>query len=136
MKYEIVTESKLVFKFVDALMPSMISQLKLEPNKKSVVILIEKSPGEPGLTIPLNIDEGVLLVVLDLNQTLRELALSLAHEMVHVRQFAKGMLTMSKSGIFTWMGRKMPRRTPYLDQPWEIDAFSKQELLMRRAIEL
>jgi len=25
---------------------------------------------------------------------------------------------------------------PYLDQPWEIQAFAKQEIIMRRAIEL
>jgi hypothetical protein len=27
------------------------------------------------------------------------------------------------------------KTTPYLDMPWEIEAFSKQELILRRAFE-
>jgi hypothetical protein len=33
------------------------------------------------------------------------------------------------------MGRRYTKKTSYLDQPWEQDAFARQEMLMRRAIE-
>jgi hypothetical protein len=35
-----------------------------------------------------------------------------------------------------WKGKRYSKKTKYLDMPWEIDAFSKQELLLRRALEL
>jgi hypothetical protein len=54
--------------------------------------------------------------------------------MVHVKQIAKGKLKTVK-GINFWNGKKYSNKTKYLDQPWEIEAFSKQELIFRRAID-
>lgn len=34
-----------------------------------------------------------------------------------------------------WKGKFYPTAHPYLDQPWEIQAFAKQEIVFRRAIE-
>jgi hypothetical protein len=33
------------------------------------------------------------------------------------------------------MGRRYTKKTRYLDQPWEQDAFARQEIIVRRAIE-
>jgi hypothetical protein len=63
------------------------------------------------------------------------LGATLAHELTHVAQFAKGTLQLTPKGK-RWKGKFYGRRVPYLDQPWEIQAFSKQEIVMRRAIEL
>ena len=73
------------------------------------------------------------IVVLLKPQSFDRLGVTLAHEMVHVKQLAKGTLKTVK-GVSYWNGRRYSKRTKYLDQPWEIEAFSKQELLFRRAI--
>jgi hypothetical protein len=54
--------------------------------------------------------------------------------MVHVKQFAKGHFQIV-DGKYFWMGKRVTKRVKYLDQPWEREAFSKQEILFRKAIE-
>jgi hypothetical protein len=55
--------------------------------------------------------------------------------MVHVRQLAKGMMKFLPNNARMWMGKRYNKSVTYLNQPWELDAFSKQEILVRRAIE-
>jgi hypothetical protein len=47
---------------------------------------------------------------------------------------AKGILKV-ENGVSYWRGKKYSKKTKYLDMPWEQDAFSKQELIFRRAVE-
>lgn len=124
-------------KFCEALMPSMLKQLGLTNSTAAVCVMIDDGFGtNEGTTVNLGI-EGVdcYLVVLKPVRRLRELATCLAHEMVHVKQMAKGQLKSASRGAQTWMGKRYPAKTPYLDRPWEVEAFSRQELIMRRAIE-
>jgi len=67
--------------------------------------------------------------------SLINMATTLAHEMVHVRQLAKGQLKYLPREAKLWMGRRYTSKTRYLDQPWEQDAFARQEIIVRRAIE-
>ena len=133
-------------KFATALMPSIIKQLKLENSTSAVCIFIDESmgTGNEGTTVDLGIDGVDCYLVIIKPQNLRgsrftighkELAITLAHEMVHVKQMAKGQLKSASRGAQIWMGKRYPASTPYLDRPWEIEAFSRQELIMRRAIE-
>jgi hypothetical protein len=120
--------------FVESLLPSMLEQLKLTKSKKFLHIILDPKIEELGSTIPLNgID--TYLVALKPTRDLFALGATLAHELTHVAQFAKGTLQLTPKGK-RWKGKFYGRRVPYLDQPWEIQAFSKQEILMRRAIEL
>jgi hypothetical protein len=48
---------------------------------------------------------------------------------------AKGTLKTTKNGVQVWAGKRFSKNTAYLSRPWEIEAFSKQELILRRAIE-
>jgi hypothetical protein len=64
-----------------------------------------------------------------------EMATTLAHEMVHVKQLAKGQMRFLPNEARIWKGKKYTKKTKYLDMPWELDAFSKQEILLRRAID-
>lgn len=52
---------------------------------------------------------------------------NLAHEMVHVKQFARGELyestRMSKQ---RWMGEWLDKEPDYWDQPWEIEAHGRE----------
>jgi len=123
-------------KFIESMLPSMIKQLGLEKSNKAVLIRVadECQGNNQGLTIDLSAQTGAYLVVIKPKRSLVELGLTLAHEMVHVRQLAKGMLKQKRSG-HTWLGKMYGKKTPYLDMPWEIEAFSRQELILRRAFE-
>jgi len=122
-------------KFVEAMLPSMIRQLGLERCRKALLIRVaNECDGEAGLTVDLSKWTGTYLVVLTPNRNLVQLGLSLAHELVHVKQLASGLLKQTRNG-HTWAGKRFSKKTPYLDMPWEIDAFSRQELILRRAFE-
>ena len=118
-------------KWIEALLPSMIRQLGLGRSRKTVLITVEKGEGM-GATYPMDpIDSYVVSIS---PGKLKDIGLTLAHEMVHVRQMAKGILKVV-DGKNYWMGKRYTKRTKYLDQPWEQDAFAKQEIVFRRAIE-
>ena len=133
-------------KFAASLMNSIIKQLKIEKSSKAVCVIIDDGFGcNEGTTVDMGI-KGVDCILVVLKPQLlrgnkflighRELALSLAHEMVHVKQMVKGQLKSGDDGKQIWLGKEFPADTPYLDRPWEVEAFSRQELIMRRAIEL
>lgn len=120
--------------FIESLLPSMLEQLKLTKSRKLLHIILDPSIEELGSTVPLN-GLDTYLVVLKPKRDLVALAATLAHELTHVAQFAKGTLQLTPRGK-RWKGKFYGRNVPYLSQPWEIQAFAKQELVMRRAIEL
>ena len=51
----------------------------------------------------------------------------LAHELVHVRQFARKQLKLDG---FTWMHKRYSDEVEYLNQPWEKEAFALQNKLV------
>jgi hypothetical protein len=119
--------------YIETLLPSMLAQLKLSNSKRLLHIKLDKEMEDNGVTIPLTgID--TILVVLKPTRNRVELGVTLAHELTHVSQFAKGILKPVAKGL-KWKGRFYSRNVAYLQQPWEIDAFSKQELIFRRAID-
>lgn len=122
-------------KFIEALMPSIIQQLKLERTTKVVVIRVADECGtNQGATVDLGINFGYVIVIKP-TRSLKDLGITLAHEMVHVKQMAKGTLKNRQSGSYIWAGKRYSKKTEYLSMPWEIEAFSKQELIFRRALE-
>jgi hypothetical protein len=129
-----VDGSPKIKRFVESLLPSMLEQLKLTKSKKLLHIIIDRDLQELGTTMPLT-GLGTYLVVLKPVKDMAAFGATLAHELTHVAQFAKGILQLTPRGK-RWKGKYYGRRVPYLDQPWEIQAFAKQELIMRRAIEL
>lgn len=122
-------------KFIEAMLPSMFRQLGLENSRKAVVIRVADECGEDsGLTVDLSAATGCYMVVIKPRRSLKDIGLTLAHELVHVRQLAKGILKQRRT-CNIWSGKKYSSKTAYLDMPWEIQAFSQQELILRRAIE-
>lgn len=123
-------------KFVEAMMPSIIKQLKLENSTKGVVVRVYPECGkDSGLTVDLSEMTGCYMVIVKPHRKLKDIGLTLAHEMVHVKQMAKGTLKSTKTGAHLWAGKRYGKQTAYLDRPWEIEAFSKQELILRRVFE-
>ena len=133
MEYHIEAGRK-TRQYIDSVMPSMLTQLGLNRSRRLLVIKVDPELAEMGTTIPLpGID--TFLVVLKPTRNWVTLGVTLAHELTHVAQFAKGHLKPTAKGTM-WKGRLYKNNHPYLDQPWEIQAFAKQEIVFRRAIEL
>jgi hypothetical protein len=131
MEYVVEARNKKHKKWIEALMPSMLKQLGLTNSRKTLLVTVE-SCEQQGATFPLD-PIGSYVVVIN-PSTLKDIGLTLAHELVHVRQLAKGILK-TVDGKNYWRGQRYTRRTRYLDQPWEQDAFARQELVFRRALE-
>jgi len=122
-------------KFIENILPSMIEQLRLKNSRKVLVIKVSRNDiveNNDGQTCYIPIVDGIMVVLKP--QPLDRLGITLAHEMVHVKQIAKGVLKTVK-GVSYWKGQRYSRRVKYLNQPWEVEAFSKQELIFRRAIQ-
>lgn len=60
----------------------------------------------------------------------RETLLALAHEMVHLKQYAKGELKdyIKPARMIGWMGEKyLMEELDYWEQPWEIEAYGREK---------
>ena len=66
---------------------------------------------------------------IDINKQakLRRMLETLAHEMVHAKQFARGELyESSRTNKHRWQGRWLSKEPGYWDQPWEIEAHGRE----------
>ena len=133
MEYHIEAGPK-TGRYIESVLPSMLSQLGLDRSRRLLVIKVDPDLDEQGTTIPL-MGINTMLVVLKPTRNWINLGITLAHELTHVAQFAKGYLKPTAKGTM-WKGKLYKRNHPYLDQPWEIQAFARQEIIFRRAIEL
>jgi hypothetical protein len=134
MEFKIEAASHLRRKFLGAIMPSMIEQLGLLNSKKAVLVIVEDNKtNNMGCTVSIDALDSYVISIKP--ASLKSIGLTLAHEMVHVRQLAKGMLKPMGNGVNIWRGKKYTKKTKYLNMPWELDAFSRQEILFRRAID-
>ena len=120
-------------RFIEAVLPSMLTQLGLDRSRKLLMVKMDRELEDHGTTVPMTGIDTVL-VVLKPNRNFLELGVTLAHELVHVRQMAKGILKVTPRGK-KWRGKFYSKSTPYLDQPWEQEAFARQEIVFRRAID-
>ena len=119
--------------YLAALLPSMLAQLKLTQSRTHLHIIVDRDIEHTGQTIPLT-GINTILVVIKPTRDRVQLGITLAHELAHVAQFAKGLLVCTPKGK-RWRGCFYGRSVAYLDQPWEQAAFARQELIFRRAIE-
>ena len=64
------------------------------------------------------------------NLKLRQLIMTLIHEMVHVKQFARNeMDDFRVNGRYRWKSGTVPKNVTYYDMPWEKEALRLQEKL-------
>jgi hypothetical protein len=142
MEYLVEATNPNISKFLNGLMPSMVEQLGLTRSRRAVLIKVtdEIEDGMQGATLNIEIADCYLVLIKQPKRvtkaSLLDMGTTLAHEMVHVRQLAKGFMKFLPNQARIWMGKRYSKKTHYLDQPWELDAFSRQEILFRKAIEL
>jgi hypothetical protein len=66
-------------------------------------------------------------IELEKNVSLRRVLETLCHEMVHVKQYARGELYEScVQGKHRWQGTWLNKDPDYWDQPWEIEAHGRE----------
>lgn len=141
MEYDVDADNPKIKKFLDSLMPSFIEQLGLVNSKRAVLVKVTKDLDDDFQGATMNIEVADCMMVLLKTPkrltpiTMMDMASTLAHEMVHVKQLAKGHMKFLPNEARIWKGKRYSKKTKYLDMPWEIEAFSKQELLLRRAID-
>ena len=121
--------------FVEACTKFYIRELKLEKSRFELVVLTEKdmlkNKGLNGGIIQFGAKE--VGVILDSRIPAWQLIITLAHEMIHVKQVAKGRLrTTIENGamVNTWQGKRMD--VPYHERPWEHEAWAQERLLSHR----
>lgn len=122
--------------FAEAAIKFFRKELKLERSRWNLIVGfergIQKNEGYSGAVIvPFN---GMLIMKLDSGLDVENLARTIAHEMVHVKQYATGKLRMETQRgkhNFYWNGRKSSVKE-YYDMPWELQAFSQESILANK----
>lgn len=108
-------------------------ELNLDNSKYTLLVMTErgmsKNDGCRGVVSKLG--PKCLSMIIDSDLDMERLIITLAHEMVHVKQYARGQVKSSKSRkTHYWMGKKI--RKDYYNQPWEVEAFSKERNLANK----
>jgi hypothetical protein len=113
------------------------NELKLQNSRYSLIVIPDRG---------MSVKEGVRGSVFKLGPTvigmsidtaldIERLIIALAHEMVHVKQYARGQIKHGKSlNSRLWMGKKF--KGHYYDLPWEVEAFSKERVLANKVFQI
>lgn len=140
MQVEIIGRKTVTKTLVDNLTRFYVKELKLTNSKYSLYVQmvpnLTKECGYKGAVI--KIDDSTLSMAVDSRLNITELVITVAHEMVHVKQYAKGQLKTyikrnGKTG-FKWCGKAYD--AAYYDQPWELEAFGRERILAIRIAKL
>jgi len=107
----------------------------LMPRMKNLDITVNLCKPDGALGYCLELDNNrEFEIEIDREQPLRKLLETVAHEMVHVKQYARRELNPSIDGC--WMGKTVdPKKTNYWDLPWEIEAHGRETGLFVRYCE-
>jgi hypothetical protein len=72
-------------------------------------------------------------IELDAKKRVTKMLLTLAHEMTHLKQFARRQLRNYDNGSTTWkgetVGRKREKKIGHRRLPWEVEAYKKEKEL-------
>jgi hypothetical protein len=113
------------------------NELKLQNSRYSLIVVPERGmsvkDGIRGSVFKLG--PTVIGMSIDTALDTERLIIALAHEMIHVKQYARGQITHGKNlNSKFWMGKKF--RGHYYDLPWEVEAFSKERVLANKVFKI
>lgn len=117
--------------FIEGLVQLFIRELKLEKSKVELMVFtkkgFEKETGAAGMVYPYA--DGLITMDIDSQLTPERLVDVLSHEMVHVKQLAKGQLKYKGKKLY-WKGKFVNhKKMSYYDHPWEHEAWKNQKIL-------
>ena len=134
MEIKIVSRSNGRKIAIDLVTQFLRQELKLERSKFVLTIYtmsgLRKREGYNGVVAQTG--EREITMMVDSRLIEGELVQCIAHEMVHVKQIAKGQLTLDKFSRQLWLGQRV--NVVYHERPWEQEAFSRERLLAARAL--
>ena len=88
-----------------------------------ITVKLTSPKGAMGYCLELD-DNRTFEIEVDRNMRLRKLLETIAHEMVHVKQYARRELHPVHE---TWCGKTYnPKKVSYWDLPWEIEAHGRE----------
>lgn len=135
MEVSVIGRSSTKLKIVATQVYWTIEDLGLTNSKLKLELIaqpgLRKTHGANGLS---GRQEDVLGFAIDTHLPIPQIYETVAHEMIHIKQMAKGKLRYEMKGKkekVIWCGKDMSDM-PYYDRPWEIEAFGKQAILSRR----
>jgi len=136
MNLEIHTKSAEKRKVMEALSKTYAKLLKINNRKGNVFIStkrdVRSGHDADGLTLGLEKD---IFIFIQSTLSYSDTARVLAHEMVHAKQYLLGQLKHQEHrGRYRtyWMGKL--NKNDYLNQPWEVAAYSQESILMHNAL--
>ena len=108
-----------------------IKQLKLTRLSSLYIhIILKKLRGVDGYCSMEDDERRIFTIEAHKNLKLRQLIMTLIHEMVHVKQFARNeMDDFPINGRHRWKLKTVPINVTYYDMPWEREALRLQEKL-------
>ena len=124
--------------FIEAAVAFYIKELNLTRSRYLLTVLTDKTliteHGCNGGVIQAGTD--IIGMVLDSRLPLQQLVLTIAHEMVHVKQIARGRLqnrVVNREMINVWGGQAYTQADlAYHKRPWELEAFRQERELAFR----
>lgn len=140
MEIKVETRSKEKREFIEAVSRLFAKNLKIDKSKYTLIISsvsnLIKINNMRGSACML----GPKFISIQLDSKLRfdDLISTLAHEMIHAKQYIKGQfkikITKAGKSNFYWCGKKY--NTNYFDSPWEIEAFSRERILANKVAQI
>ena len=110
-------------KYVESITEFCIKTLMPRMRTLDIKIKLCSPKGALGYCLELDTNREFEIEV-DRTQSLRKLLETVAHEMVHVKQYARRELHPSTD---TWLGKTYnPKKVSYWDLPWEIEAHGRE----------
>jgi hypothetical protein len=137
MEIEIAARASITKTVIETCVALFKKELKLENSKYSLVILTDrgmsKRDGCRGSVF--QVGPKALGMVIDTAMSIENLIITIAHEMVHVKHYARGQIKHGKNlKSKFWMGQK--NKSQYYDSPWEIEAYSKERVLANKVFKI
>lgn len=141
MLVNIVGGNKTIRSLTQSLVDYCADKLNLND---SIILDIEfsnKLYKEDGLLGEIDFDDNnhrpkEFTMTVDKTVSKRRIMETIAHEMVHVKQYAKGELVdLSRCGSTKWQNEVVNKDTNYWDLPWEVEAHGKELGLFIRLAE-
>jgi hypothetical protein len=117
-------------KYIQTMSKFFITQMRLSNSRFRIAILPLRNNKKNDGGVILH-DKSTIVIFLNLRQSPKDLATTLAHEYVHVRQICRGLLKHVDATSVLWRGKKYSDNTPYLERPWELQALREQDILVR-----
>lgn len=132
MEIEVLTHGKKRLEAIKTVAEFYCKKLNLTKSKYKVVIVTDpslKQDGNNGLCAKTEHREITVALYSRLSDL--KILYTLAHEFIHVKQIARGQYSNKRIKGKTqhfWLGKRVSQ--PYLKRPWEIEAFSREVLLV------